>query len=344
MAKTRNQGGCRCPSSPWSSSRTRAASARSTSTRGCCASASCSSARRSTTRSPTSSSPSCCTSRPRTPTRTSRCTSTRPGGVVYAGPGDLRHDAVHQARRGDDLLRDRDVDGLADPGRRRAGQALGAAEQRGSSSTSRPAASRARRPTSRSTPARRSRCARRIEEIYAEHTGQPIEEVSDGHRARPLLHARRRRPDYGLIDRVIDDRKNGNGNGKGYGRAEHEDDGHAALTCSRPVCTGVGVGASEALAAASPPPVAPANAIPKLRVEVDRAHADHLHADGGGGRVGPRAGVGQRRLLGRGAPAVGSEKPNDGPLTSSACAGVSGVEDRADGPTWSGGRVAAARA
>ena len=51
-----------------------------------------------------------------------------PGGVVYAGPGDLRHDALHQARRGDDLLRDRDVDGLADPGRRRAGQALGAAQ------------------------------------------------------------------------------------------------------------------------------------------------------------------------------------------------------------------------
>ena len=55
-----------------------------------------------------------------------------PGGVVYAGPGDLRHDAVHQARRGDDLLRDRDVDGLADPGRRRARQALGAARTAGS--------------------------------------------------------------------------------------------------------------------------------------------------------------------------------------------------------------------
>ena len=43
-----------------------------------------------------------------------------PGGVRLRGPGDLRHDAVHQARRGDDLLRDRDVGGLADPGRRRA--------------------------------------------------------------------------------------------------------------------------------------------------------------------------------------------------------------------------------
>ena len=28
-----------------------------------------------------------------------------PGGSIYAGPGDLRHDAVHQARRGDDVRR-----------------------------------------------------------------------------------------------------------------------------------------------------------------------------------------------------------------------------------------------
>ena len=34
--------------------------------------------------------------------------------------GDLRHDAVHPARRADDLLRDRDVDGLAAAGRRSA--------------------------------------------------------------------------------------------------------------------------------------------------------------------------------------------------------------------------------
>ena len=35
-------------------------------------------------------------------------------------PGDLRHDAVHPPRRADDLLRDRDVDGLAAARRRRA--------------------------------------------------------------------------------------------------------------------------------------------------------------------------------------------------------------------------------
>ena len=36
-----------------------------------------------------------------------------PGGVVYSGPRDLRHDALHQARRADDLLRRRDEHGLA---------------------------------------------------------------------------------------------------------------------------------------------------------------------------------------------------------------------------------------
>ena len=58
----------------WWSSRPRAASAPSTSTRGCSTSASSSSAARSTTRSRTSWSRSSCTSSPRTPTRTSRCT------------------------------------------------------------------------------------------------------------------------------------------------------------------------------------------------------------------------------------------------------------------------------
>ena len=45
-----------------------------------------------------------------------------PGGVVYSGPGDLRHDALHQARRRHDGVRHRDVDGLA-PARRAARRA-----------------------------------------------------------------------------------------------------------------------------------------------------------------------------------------------------------------------------
>ena len=45
------------------------------------------------------------------------------------GPRDLRHDAVHQARRADHLRRHRDVDGRAAPGRRRRRQADVAAER-----------------------------------------------------------------------------------------------------------------------------------------------------------------------------------------------------------------------
>ena len=92
-------------------------------------------------------------------------------------PGDLRHDAVHQARRADDLLRDRDVDGLAAPHRRRPGQADGAAQQPHPHPPAVAAASRASRPTSRSTPARSSTCAAGSTSIYAQHTGKPVEEV-----------------------------------------------------------------------------------------------------------------------------------------------------------------------
>ena len=51
-----------------------------------------------------------------------------PGRRRLRRPRDLRHDPLHQARRADDLLRHRDVDGLADPRRRHAGQAPGAAQ------------------------------------------------------------------------------------------------------------------------------------------------------------------------------------------------------------------------
>ena len=45
------------------------------------------------------------------------------------GPRHLRHDAVHQARRADDLRGHRDVDGGAAPGRRRGRQAHGPPER-----------------------------------------------------------------------------------------------------------------------------------------------------------------------------------------------------------------------
>ena len=57
---------------------------------------------RSTTPSPTSSLPRCCFWRPRIRTRTS-CVYQQPGRGDYGRDGDLRHDAVHQARRPDHL-------------------------------------------------------------------------------------------------------------------------------------------------------------------------------------------------------------------------------------------------
>ncbi|CAA9510053.1 MAG: ATP-dependent Clp protease proteolytic subunit, partial [uncultured Solirubrobacteraceae bacterium] len=51
-----------------------------------------------------------------------------PGRVHLRRPRGLRHDELHQARRRDDLLRDRHVDGLTAPGGRGCGQAHGAPE------------------------------------------------------------------------------------------------------------------------------------------------------------------------------------------------------------------------
>ena len=51
-----------------------------------------------------------------------------PGGSGLRGPRDLRHDAVHQARRRDDLRRDRDEHGRAPARGRRRREADGAAE------------------------------------------------------------------------------------------------------------------------------------------------------------------------------------------------------------------------
>ena len=129
-------------------------------------------------------------------------------------PGDLRHDALHQARRGDDLLRDRDVDGLADARRRRAGQAHRRCRTRASSSTSLTAATRDRRPTSRSTPRRRSSCAGGSRRSTPSTPGKPPERSPTTSSA-TATSPPTRRADYGLIDRVCVYRSE-NGNGNGY--------------------------------------------------------------------------------------------------------------------------------
>ena len=126
-----------------------------------------------------------------------------PGGSIYAGPGDLRHDAVRQARRVDDLLRDRDVDGLAAAGRRR---------RRASACRCRTAAILIHQPSAgfegQSTDIeihareilKTARADRR--DLRAPHRAAG-RAGPRRHGARPLLHGRRR-VEYGLIDRVID--------------------------------------------------------------------------------------------------------------------------------------------
>ena len=126
-----------------------------------------------------------------------------PRRLDLLGPGDLRHDAVHQAGDPDDLRRDRDVDGLAAADRRRQGQALLAAQQ---PDPDPPAVGRLRGAgdaTSRSTRGRSSTSARRIDEIYALHTGQTIEQVNTD-MERDRFFKADEAVEYGLIDRVID--------------------------------------------------------------------------------------------------------------------------------------------
>ena len=122
-----------------------------------------------------------------------------PGKLDLRRACDLRHDAVHPPRRADDLLRDRDVDGVAAAPSAGRGQANGAAQQPDPDPISRRAASRASRPTSRSTP-RRSSPRARIDEIYAKHTGQSIERVhADMERDRYFTGDEALA--YGLVDR-----------------------------------------------------------------------------------------------------------------------------------------------
>ena len=128
-------------------------------------------------------------------------TSTRPAAWSTRGWRSTTR-CSSSGRRGDDLLRDRDVGRRADP-RRRARRASGSRCRTRRILIHQPtAASRASRPTSRSTRARRWRCGRELDEIFAQHTGQTMERRPRRHGARPLLHAEEA-SDYGLIDRVI---------------------------------------------------------------------------------------------------------------------------------------------
>jgi ATP-dependent Clp protease protease subunit len=124
-----------------------------------------------------------------------------PGRLDLRRPRDLRHDAVHQARRGDDVRRHRDVDGLAAADRRRARQADGAAEL---AHPHPPAvAGFEGQSTDIEIHAREIlKTRKRVDEIYAKHTGQSEERVhSDMERDR--FFKADQAAEYGLIDRVI---------------------------------------------------------------------------------------------------------------------------------------------
>ena len=124
-----------------------------------------------------------------------------PGGSVYAGLADLRHDAVHQARRADDLRRHRDVDGRAAAGRRRARQADGAAERQdpdppgvlGFQGQATDIEIHAKEIID---------VRRRLDEIIAQHTGKSVEEVKKD-TERDYFMSSEEAKEYGIIDRVI---------------------------------------------------------------------------------------------------------------------------------------------
>ena len=106
---------------------------------------------------------------------------------------DLRHDAVHQARRADHLHRPGRLGRRGAARVRRARQALHPPARPGADPPAARWRVRARRSTSRSRPRRSCACASSLDEILALHTGQAVERVAEGHRPR-LHHERRSRP------------------------------------------------------------------------------------------------------------------------------------------------------
>ena len=125
-----------------------------------------------------------------------------PGGSIYAGPRGVRHDAVHQARRGDDLRR---------RSRCRWARSCSPAARTASAWRCRTRAILIHQPSSgfegQSTDieihAREIlKTRKRVDEIYAKHTGQTEERVhADMERDR--FFKADEAVEYGLIDRVI---------------------------------------------------------------------------------------------------------------------------------------------
>ena len=128
-----------------------------------------------------------------------------PGGVVYAGLGDLRHDAIHQARRRDGLLRRWRCrwDRCCSPAGRRASARRCPT---GGSSIHQPSGGFQGQASDIEIHAREALALRRrLEEIYAEHTGKPIEEISEAIERDRFLKPDEAR-EFGLIDRIMNGR------------------------------------------------------------------------------------------------------------------------------------------
>jgi len=137
-------------------------------------------------------SPSSCTWRARTPRRTSPCTSNSPGGQRLRRPGDLRHDAVHQAGRADDLLSGvaMSMGSLLLTGRARPASAR-RCRTAAYSSTSLSGGFRGPVDGRRDpTHARSSSWREHIDGIYSRHNRSAVGAGPRRHGARPLLHSR----------------------------------------------------------------------------------------------------------------------------------------------------------
>ena len=97
------------------------------------------------------------------------------GRLGLRRPGDLRRDAVREARRPDDLLRDRDVDGAAAPGRRAPRASGWRCRTRRSSSTSRRRGFEGQSTDIEIHAREVLEQRQRMDEIYAHHTGRSVE-------------------------------------------------------------------------------------------------------------------------------------------------------------------------
>ena len=126
--------------------------------------------------------------------------------LLHGADGDLRHDAVRQARDPDDLHGPGGLRGGRPAGGRHQGQAPGAAARPRARSTSPAAAARASPPTSRSRRARSCGCATCSRRCCPTTPVGPRSEVRKDIERDKILTAAEA-VEYGLIDEVVSTRK-----------------------------------------------------------------------------------------------------------------------------------------